>query len=446
MPWCSVHNVDVPPSPHPSFHQIYKIALALKKEDECVTLLSVLPALGQDGADANPLSGANLQKEVVEAETGGKCEIVTHRKDAEAALSTRAVLCNWVNKRTPVGFLAVGMVGRKGPKDDPKVLGSAADYSLRQAACTCVVVKEKPRVCDAETPSVFLVAYDGSKRAKAALAFATERRRAVDTVVVLHVATDSAKAAACKAEVDAHGDAVAWVETPKVSGTTIAAHISGFIDGTDAACEGAGSPDVDYLCIGVDCNEAAGFSADNKHARTLGSIAETCVKTCSSTVIVCSVEEDDAAAVAATVAEEGGGDAGAAGDAAVADGADAEAAAAAQEFTGTDEEHAAAAKLQAVKRGADGRKKVQDKKENAAAVKVQAIQRGKQDRKKVQDKKDAKAAAEEFPGTDAEQSAATKLQAVQRGKQDRAKVAEKKAAIAAGPPTEAAAAEAAAES
>ena len=414
------------PSPPPPFVQIYKITLALKKKDECATLLSVLPAHGQPGADKNPLSGANLQEEVVQAETDGKCEFVLHRKDPESALSTRAVLCNWVNKRTPVGFLAVGMVGRKGPKDDPKVLGSAADYSLRQAACTCVIVKEKPRNPHTEEPAVFLVAYDGSARAKAALAFATERRRAgTDRCLVLHVATDTEKASRCKEEVtSAHGDGVEWVDMAKQGGKTVSEHISGFIDCTeDEGTKALGDADVDYLCIGVDCNEAAGFSAENKDARTLGSIAESCVKSCGCTVIVCSVQEDDAAAVAATQAEEGAGTAPGptTEDAAAAD----EAAAAAQEFTGTDEENKAATKLQAVKRGADGRKQVQDKKENAAATKVQAVQRGKQDRKRVQDKKDANAAAKEFPGTDAENSAATRLQAVQRGKQDRAKVAEK---------------------
>jgi len=63
------------------------------------------------------------------------------------------------------------------------------------------------------------------------------------------------------------------------------------------------------------------------------------------------------------------------------------------------EEEAAAVKIQAVQRGREARKEVEAIKEHreqeAAAVKIQAVQRGREDRKKVEEMKASRAAAAE---------------------------------------------------
>jgi Ca2+-binding EF-hand superfamily protein len=77
------------------------------------------------------------------------------------------------------------------------------------------------------------------------------------------------------------------------------------------------------------------------------------------------------------------------------------------------EQAAAALKIQAVHRGKQARKELQEKREmEAAAVKIQAVHRGKQARKEMQEKHEMEAAA-------------VKIQAVHRGKQARKEMQEK---------------------
>ena len=72
-----------------------------------------------------------------------------------------------------------------------------------------------------------------------------------------------------------------------------------------------------------------------------------------------------------------------------------------------EEQAAAAVKIQAVHRGKQARKELEEKREQeAAAVKIQAVHRGKQARKELEEKREM-------------ESAALKIQAVHRGKQTR---------------------------
>ena len=94
-------------------------------------------------------------------------------------IGTKALVCHYANNPTyPDGIdgvpthevpdvLVVGMVGRKGPKLDPHVLGSAVDYSMRGTSCACLVVKKivSGRGDSNMKPRSFVVAVDGSKAA-----------------------------------------------------------------------------------------------------------------------------------------------------------------------------------------------------------------------------------------------------------------------------------------
>lgn len=82
-------------------------------------------------------------------------------------------------------LLVIGSHGRTGPKEDPLVLGSKADYSLRDSPLPALVVKG-PALAQA-VPATFVVAVDGSDRAHGALQLALRLRRPADPVRIVHV-------------------------------------------------------------------------------------------------------------------------------------------------------------------------------------------------------------------------------------------------------------------
>lgn len=70
-------------------------------------------------------------------------------------------------------LLVVGFVGRKGPKADPTILGSAVDHNLRNGRCPLLVVKVPALRKDTPSSSyLWLVLIDGSERSLKAARFA----------------------------------------------------------------------------------------------------------------------------------------------------------------------------------------------------------------------------------------------------------------------------------
>lgn len=65
-------------------------------------------------------------------------------------------------RQRDVSLMVLGCAGRKGPKDDPTVLGSTADYSMRGARCSSAIVKPKSAVPPRGTPVSYLACVDGS--------------------------------------------------------------------------------------------------------------------------------------------------------------------------------------------------------------------------------------------------------------------------------------------
>jgi nucleotide-binding universal stress UspA family protein len=96
-------------------------------------------------------------------------------------------------------FLVVGFTGRKGPKEDPTILGSSADFSLRAARMpVCVVKGEKGKSFKSNEPHVFVVAVDGSDRAHACLELARSLSKEGDRIIVAHVTEGTSEAVADK--------------------------------------------------------------------------------------------------------------------------------------------------------------------------------------------------------------------------------------------------------
>lgn len=96
---------------------------------------------------------------------------------------TKEALCAIVNKDSAYDFLVVGMSGRKGPKEDPTILGSTVDYSLRQAHMSSIIVKNH----DFPDKAIFLVGVDGSESANYSVNVALALAKPTDEVRILHI-------------------------------------------------------------------------------------------------------------------------------------------------------------------------------------------------------------------------------------------------------------------
>lgn len=108
--------------------------------------------------------------------------------DKPDSIDTKSALLARVQK-VGANFLVVGFTGRKGPKEDPTVLGKSADFSLRAARMPiCVVKGEKGKSFSAKDKHTFLVAVDGSDRAHACLELARSISKEGDRIIVAHVA------------------------------------------------------------------------------------------------------------------------------------------------------------------------------------------------------------------------------------------------------------------
>lgn len=107
------------------------------------------------------------------------------RKFAKGDQPTKsAVVAAVATIAPPVDILVVGMVGRKGPKEDPHVLGSVTDLSMRESHTSCLIVKRLP----AAGGTTLAVGVDGSTAGHTAALLALRLARpGVDKVVLINV-------------------------------------------------------------------------------------------------------------------------------------------------------------------------------------------------------------------------------------------------------------------
>lgn len=80
-------------------------------------------------------------------------------------------------------LLVVGMVGRKGPKESPTLIGRTSDYSLREAHVSSCITK-LGSIPDA---AIFVCALDGSDRAHLGVELIEHLKRPTDRVILLHI-------------------------------------------------------------------------------------------------------------------------------------------------------------------------------------------------------------------------------------------------------------------
>lgn len=79
-------------------------------------------------------------------------------------------------------------------QDDPTILGSSADYSLRSARMPCCIVKRK---VDPRARHTYVVAVDGSERSHSGVVLAEQVARPDDRIVIVHVAVRSTTTGTC---------------------------------------------------------------------------------------------------------------------------------------------------------------------------------------------------------------------------------------------------------
>jgi nucleotide-binding universal stress UspA family protein len=257
----------------------FQTALALMRDKDTVEVLHVADPL-KEGLpyDSTPeaIEGFYTTK-LVAALPRARWRYITKAK--ALGESTKAVLCRYVNDdATSFDALVVGVTGRKGPKDDPAVLGSTADYSLREAHLTSVLVRNRTFPEDA----VFAVGTDGSESAHRAVLTACRMAGKGATVLIFHIedpteekdvdAKFTADRIRQRYETFAESEAtVRYLVHRKDPRETVSSAILGFARDHDAT----------YLAIGAD-----GIGAYVSGTSTWGSVSDNVVKHAKCTVIV----------------------------------------------------------------------------------------------------------------------------------------------------------------
>ncbi len=212
---------------------------------------------------------------------------------------TKGLVCRYANDRSwPDGIdgpthrkpdvLVVGFIGRKGPKQDPTILGSCVDYSIRAAACTSLIAKKRLVFPLKKNTQKYCVAVDGS--AASHHGFVETLRimnRDVDEIlVVTFYSANRTRETAKKdtelitqyklalGEVGCKRGEVKLVE--KEVGVSLGRAISAF----------AFENDISILCVGADGMQAF---AEGRTSTQLGSVSDYCVKNAKCSVLVAQV-------------------------------------------------------------------------------------------------------------------------------------------------------------
>lgn len=125
-------------------------------------------------------------------------KFILHHKSAE--IETRTALMEALSKSDKLDgktdILFVGIVGRKGIKEEPTLLGKTADYSLRSArTSSCIVRTGDVKYDNRDTPLVFVVGLDGSTRSHQALLQAQVMAGKNDKIYALHIDDKNSAAA-----------------------------------------------------------------------------------------------------------------------------------------------------------------------------------------------------------------------------------------------------------
>lgn len=204
-------------------------------------------------------------------------------------------VCDYVNKHH-FQLLFVGLVGKRSPTDEPHVLGSATDYSVRNALVSTVVVKNHKH----PDRKVWVVGVDGSLHAHNSLLVARRLAHSGDRIIAVHVQRDTSSSETAanmqakiieeyKREIEnqyyvhdvrEHKGTLEWAEIDPPRAKTIA----------DALCDFAEEQAASYLVVGCDGIKAtmSGYGVRG----TMGSVSDRVVSKARCNVIVTETHVD----------------------------------------------------------------------------------------------------------------------------------------------------------
>ena len=217
---------------------------------------------------------------------------------------TKAVVCKYASDMTyPDGIdgvpthdcpdiLVVGMVGRKGPKLNPHVLGSAVDYSMRNVACACLVVKTSipSRGNSNMKPRTFVVAIDGSKSSHQSFLNTMrmcDKKRDIVTCVIFY---DSRVAILDSRIIDPNDIAEKYRVLLNEAGVTRSSSLAmekglGFSFG-ECLINFAFDNDAHVLSLGTDGMKKFLNNGSHGSSAGLGSTSDYCIKKCKCNVLI----------------------------------------------------------------------------------------------------------------------------------------------------------------
>lgn len=193
--------------------------------------------------------------------------------------TTKQIISDWANgelENNPGQILVTGFVGRKAPDEEPTVLGSCSDVSIRTYRGTSMVIKKGK-----STPFVkgevakIVVAVDGTPGSHHAFETACAVARQGDEVHALHIAAaeDVGERGELKSDaIVAHFEAA--LKATGIKGTvTVQENVAGE-DVASQICAWAEGQEAKLLVVGADGVKAYIES----RTPALGSVSDGCVK------------------------------------------------------------------------------------------------------------------------------------------------------------------------
>jgi nucleotide-binding universal stress UspA family protein len=177
-----------------------------------------------------------------------------------------------------VNLLVVGFIGRKGPKADPTILGSAVDHNLRNGRCPILVIKTP--VLRKDTPAssyLWVVLIDGSERSLKAAKFAAGMMEAeYDRMKLRHVVKGGGEPGGLRASIEQEmeGTGINW---------TLEVADSGDADVQTAVLDyvNEGPDHIHYIVVGVD-----GSGVGSKARWQVGHVTEAVLRTSKLNVLI----------------------------------------------------------------------------------------------------------------------------------------------------------------
>ena len=212
---------------------------------------------------------------------------------------TKGLVCRYANDPSwPDGIdgvpthdkpdlLVVGFIGRKGPKQDPTILGSCVDYSIRSAACSSLVVKKRG-VTSTDNTRKYCVAVDGSAASHHAFVEALRvMDRIVDEIVVVTFCSANRTREDAKRDTDlmTQYDLALGEVGCKRGGVKLVEKEVGVSFGR-ALSAFAFDNDIGVLCVGADGMKAFSEGRSSTH---LGSVSDYCVKHAKCSVLIAQI-------------------------------------------------------------------------------------------------------------------------------------------------------------